>query len=170
MSCKCHGVSGSCSVKTCWRQLAPFHHTGAILKRKYQRAFRVTDNSAGGQSLVLRRQQSQTEINAHRPKKLQQSFEKHTKKTKKSRRKGEIRTRDLVYVRKSPNYCERGDYSAGTSDRKCESARACHVMCCGRGHNVRVQTVNKVCRCRVNWCCNVVCDICSEEVDVYTCK
>ncbi|EPY84964.1 protein Wnt-9a precursor [Camelus ferus] len=33
-TCKCHGVSGSCTVRTCWRQLAPFHEVGKRLKHK----------------------------------------------------------------------------------------------------------------------------------------
>ncbi|KAH9369655.1 hypothetical protein HPB48_007622 [Haemaphysalis longicornis] len=36
--CKCHGVSGSCSVKTCWRELAPFPEVALRLKRKYETA------------------------------------------------------------------------------------------------------------------------------------
>ncbi|KAG4065435.1 hypothetical protein HA402_002833 [Bradysia odoriphaga] len=38
--CKCHGVSGSCSMKTCWRKLADFNTTASLLKVKYHEAIR----------------------------------------------------------------------------------------------------------------------------------
>jgi hypothetical protein len=33
--CKCHGVSGSCTTKTCWKRLKPFKETAEILKGTY---------------------------------------------------------------------------------------------------------------------------------------
>jgi len=41
VQCKCHGVSGSCELKTCWRSLAPFRDVGNILKDKYNGAAEV---------------------------------------------------------------------------------------------------------------------------------
>lgn len=35
VKCRCHGLSGSCSLKTCWLALPDFRHIGAYLKRKY---------------------------------------------------------------------------------------------------------------------------------------
>lgn len=34
--CRCHGLSGSCSIKTCWLALPSFELIGAYLKRKYE--------------------------------------------------------------------------------------------------------------------------------------
>ncbi|OZC07488.1 wnt family protein [Onchocerca flexuosa] len=39
--CKCHGVSGSCNMKTCWMQLPTMRHMGAILLGKYHTAKRI---------------------------------------------------------------------------------------------------------------------------------
>ena len=41
-TCKCHGVSGSCSVRTCWHQLAAFSETAAQIKSKYEGAVQVS--------------------------------------------------------------------------------------------------------------------------------
>jgi len=41
VQCKCHGVSGSCEVRTCWRSVPPFHDVGTILKDKYNGATEV---------------------------------------------------------------------------------------------------------------------------------
>lgn len=42
VACKCHGLSGSCSLITCWQQLAPFREVGDLLKEKYDEAIEVT--------------------------------------------------------------------------------------------------------------------------------
>jgi wingless-type MMTV integration site family protein 8 len=39
-SCKCHGVSGSCTMQTCWIQLPPFRTVGQVLKRQYDNGVR----------------------------------------------------------------------------------------------------------------------------------
>lgn len=36
--CQCHGISGSCEVKTCWMRLSNFRDTASDLKEKYEKA------------------------------------------------------------------------------------------------------------------------------------
>lgn len=42
--CKCHGVSGSCSMKTCWKKMADFNATATLLRQKYNQAIRKAPN------------------------------------------------------------------------------------------------------------------------------
>lgn len=39
--CKCHGVSGSCAMKTCWKSLPPFRIIGDVLMKKYNKGRHV---------------------------------------------------------------------------------------------------------------------------------
>ncbi|XP_060518443.1 protein Wnt-4 [Cylas formicarius] len=39
--CKCHGISGSCSMKICWKRLKPFQEIAKSLKDEYHRALHV---------------------------------------------------------------------------------------------------------------------------------
>ena len=73
---RCHGVSGSCEMKTCWRRLAPCRNTSSLLKQKHQRAVRIAKKYA----TKLRRRGN----NSKRP---------------------PITSHDLVYLDKSPDYC-----------------------------------------------------------------
>lgn len=41
MHCRCHGVSGSCELKTCWKFMPTFNEIGNVLKQKYGKAVLV---------------------------------------------------------------------------------------------------------------------------------
>lgn len=43
MQCRCHGVSGSCELKTCWKTMPSFTEVGDTLKRKYRQAVQVSE-------------------------------------------------------------------------------------------------------------------------------
>lgn len=54
--CKCHGVSGSCAMKTCWKSLPPFRAVGDALMKRYNKARNVhTLTEKNGLSLILKR-------------------------------------------------------------------------------------------------------------------
>jgi len=74
--CKCHGVSGSCNVRTCWHQLPAFGEIGDRLKERYD-----------GASLVKFNRQGTALVAANR------RFKRPTHE-------------DLVFFESSPDYCE----------------------------------------------------------------
>ncbi|KAK3567731.1 hypothetical protein QTP86_024059 [Hemibagrus guttatus] len=146
-TCKCHGVSGSCTVQTCWRQLAPFHKIGMVLKQRYETALKVASatNQAKGEGEP-----------PHTP--------------PRTRAEPFSRTSDLLHIEDSPNFCQASMYSAGTAARKCHKDKNCDAICCGRGHNTQSRVLTRPCQCQVRWCCYVECKQCTQKEEVYTCK
>lgn len=146
IECKCHGVSGSCSMKTCWLKLPSFREVGDYLKEKYDEAIEVRYESRTSQ--------------------LRARHRRYAKPTRE----------DLVYIDDSPNYCApnaRLDV-LGTHGRQCNKNSngpdSCRVMCCGRGYYIEKSIREEKCKCKFQWCCSVKCETCITEVETYICK
>ncbi|XP_037334250.1 protein Wnt-7a [Pungitius pungitius] len=153
LECKCHGVSGSCTTKTCWTTLPKFRELGYILKEKYSHAVHVEPIKAS-------RNKRPRFLKIKKP----YSYRKPTDS-------------ELVYTDKSPNYCEADPVtgSLGTQGRVCNKTMmqhvgGCDLMCCGRGYNTHQYSRVWQCNCKFLWCCHVKCNTCSERTEVYTCK
>jgi wingless-type MMTV integration site family protein 6 len=143
--CKCHGLSGSCNLKTCWKKMADFSTVGDRLKDGFDGAIKVIGSNDGEELLP-----SGDTIKPHNSK-------------------------DLIYGEDSPNFCcaNRRAGSLGTSGRDCDpnsiGVGGCDILCCGRGYRKYQQTVKENCRCVFKWCCEVKCDICTVTKTIYKC-
>ncbi|CAD6192044.1 unnamed protein product [Caenorhabditis auriculariae] len=145
--CKCHGMSGSCEMKTCWDSLPTFREIGLQIKDKFDGAseVRVVDEEKKGQ-IVMKNSQ----------------FKRHT-------------NADLVYMAPSPDFCE-ADPSRGilgTRGRQCSLSQNaiddCQILCCGRGFEKKVELVDDMCNCKFHYCCRVDCTPCKKRTETYFC-
>lgn len=148
LKCRCHGISGSCAVRTCWKALPEFHTVGNSLKLKYENSVEISP--------------------AARPTEF--------RRREKRMRREPITELELVYVERSPNYCRHdpGRGIFGTKGRECRQTStgpdSCHSLCCGRGYNTQEIRYIEHCRCKFIWCCQVKCKTCETLVDKHTCK
>ncbi|CAM9869424.1 unnamed protein product, partial [Lampetra fluviatilis] len=145
VACKCHGVSGSCSLKTCWLQLADFRKVGDSLLRRYERAVAVRATRRG-------RLEPSGPNKAPPPAPPLAYLEASPDYCARNGSTG----------------------SLGTAGRLCERASTgpsgCELLCCGRGYDHYKATVVERCQCKFHWCCYVKCRKCSRTVDQYVCK
>ncbi|XP_076030628.1 protein Wnt-4-like [Oratosquilla oratoria] len=150
VQCKCHGMSGSCEMRTCWKAAPDFKKVGDILLSKYERAHPAASLLMGNAVSSYRR---------FRP----------------IRRRITVDS-PLLYVEKSPPFCERDDRLdfEGTKGRICNrtstDADSCVSLCCGRGYDLKRRKVVRKCNCRFKWCCKVTCQDCSREEWISVCK
>ena len=147
--CKCTGVSGSCTMRTCWKTVPEFKEVGTILMENYEYAI-----------LIRASNRNRGKIRPRKTKTVKQyEFQ-----------------RNLVYYEPSPSYCNRDDSKgiAGTKGRMCKvdslGSDNCDTLCCSRGYNRIHATIKRRCRCHFNWCCFVLCDECVEKAWVTICK
>ncbi|KAK9526031.1 hypothetical protein VZT92_016690 [Zoarces viviparus] len=143
--CRCHGVSGSCAVKTCWKTVAAFEHIGAYLKERYEHSVQVSDRS---RRKVRRKDQRRLPVDTHQL----IFFNKSPNYCLADRRRG----------------------VAGTRGRRCNRTSAgsdsCVLLCCGRGYNTHLVRHVQRCECKFVWCCYVHCRRCESMNDMHTCK
>uniref|UniRef100_A0A8C2E6L8 Protein Wnt n=1 Tax=Cyprinus carpio TaxID=7962 RepID=A0A8C2E6L8_CYPCA len=148
MKCKCHGVSGSCSVKTCWKGLQDINSISADLKSKYLSAIKVIPRQIGTRRQLVPREMEVRPVGEN----------------------------ELVYLVSSPDYCSQNakQGSFGTTDRQCNKtatgSESCGLMCCGRGYNAYTEVLVERCQCKYHWCCYVSCKTCHRTIERYVCK
>ncbi|XP_017865488.1 PREDICTED: protein Wnt-5 [Drosophila arizonae] len=145
ITCKCHGVSGSCSLITCWQQLSSIREIGDYLREKYEEATEVKLNKRGR----LQVKNSEFKVpTAHDLIYLDESPDW-------------CRTNRLLQW-------------SGTHGRVCNKSSSgldgCGILCCGRGYNTKNIIVRERCNCKFHWCCQVKCDVCTKVLEEHTCK
>ncbi|XP_046465391.1 protein Wnt-10b [Neodiprion pinetum] len=166
--CKCHGMSGSCELKTCWKAVPEFRIIGKTLKDRFRSAILVAQSNLGNITPLTRVRGSRRRRPEHR-----QKQRKHRGGRK---RKPKDLAKQLFYYQKSPNFCERDPAAdiPGTNGRRCNrtspSGDGCASLCCGRGYNVVRQRRTERCHCKFHWCCFVQCQNCTVEEWVTVCK
>ncbi|XP_058499607.1 protein Wnt-1 [Solea solea] len=153
--CKCHGMSGSCTVRTCWMRLPSFRTVGDFLKDRFDGASRVVYANKGSNRASHRAE----------PRHLEPDNPAHKSPS----------AMDLVYYEKSPNFCSYNGKTGtlGTSGRTCNSSSpgldGCELLCCGRGYKTRTETVTERCNCTFHWCCHVSCLNCTSTRTFHQC-
>ncbi|XP_037616948.1 protein Wnt-16 [Sebastes umbrosus] len=143
--CRCHGVSGSCAVKTCWKTVAAFERVGVYLKERYERSVQVSDRS---KRKMRRKEPRRLPVDMHQL----IFFNKSPNYCLEDRRRG----------------------IAGTRGRRCNrtstGSDSCILLCCGRGYNTHLVRHVQRCECKFIWCCYVRCRRCESMNDMHTCK
>lgn len=112
--CKCHGMSGSCQLKTCWKSAPDFRVVGRVLKQQYRRAILVDQSNLGNgpPMIVYRKPKKRKHVPNLRPPRRQP---REQQLAPVGNRLGGPTNRKLenalFYYQRSPNFCERDQIS-----------------------------------------------------------
>ncbi|XP_060518209.1 protein Wnt-1 [Cylas formicarius] len=182
--CKCHGMSGSCTVKTCWMRVPNFRVIGDILKDRFDGASHIAGSNVGtprNNKAHSNRLPKNPKLNALMTNSI------HTKRENRRKHKYGFQLKpfnpehmppgdkDLVYYEMSPGFCEKNPKLGiqGTHGRQCNDdsigVDGCDIMCCGRGYRTHEVVVVERCNCTFHWCCEVKCDVCRTKKTIHTC-
>ncbi|XP_056137854.1 protein Wnt-8a-like isoform X1 [Lampris incognitus] len=158
-ACKCHGVSGSCSIQTCWMQLSDFREVGNYLKIKHKQA----------KKLEMDKKRMRAGNSADNRGAIAYAF-------------GSIARTELIYLEDSPDYCTKNQSLGlhGTEGRECLQGdktvppwerRSCRRLCheCGLRVEEKRTVVVSSCNCKFHWCCTVKCERCAQVVTKHYC-
>ncbi|KAF7391339.1 hypothetical protein HZH66_009819 [Vespula vulgaris] len=141
LECKCHGVSGSCSVRTCWRGLGSSGPSvaGTRLLRRYATAAEVKPRSGGRLPPLY-----------HHDNLLYTT--KSPDYCLPDKKRGSLGTIGRQCNGSSTGY------------------EGCEYLCCGRGHVTRTEEILERCNCKYISCCYVKCKTCRRIVETYECN
>lgn len=102
--CKCHGMSGSCQLKTCWKSAPDFRVVGKVLKKLFRKAVLVDQSNMGnGSPLIISK-------GSHKRKSQSRNVGRLPRKTvRKHKKVGNLQKMEnsLFYYQRSPNFCDK---------------------------------------------------------------
>jgi len=164
VTCKCHGVSGSCSLVTCWQQLAPFRKVGDYLREKYDTSTMVKVTRRGRLRV---RNGRDTIPTANDLVYLGQSPDY----CQANATIGTLGTQGRTCTRFNEGK-KRQSRRGGSGGKKLEDDEegSCGVMCCNRGYETIIMSVKERCNCKFHWCCYVECQTCEKDIKLNVCK
>ncbi len=148
--CKCHGMSGTCQQKTCWRSTPQIGKVSESLKKLYDHAVKVRYDKTQKAFVRASNPGHQGKPSGHTGKSLH------------------FRNRALVYLEDSPDYCQPNLLTGhkGTLLRYCDpdNMSTCQHLCENCGYRTVKRLVLerncKKCRKQFKWCCSVSCGSC----------
>ncbi|KAH9501804.1 Ligand for members of the frizzled of seven transmembrane receptors [Dermatophagoides farinae] len=149
--CKCHGVSGSCSMQTCWMKVNEFREIGNYLKKAYRKAVKIENNSPWEQN-------NQPEVPTWKLMYLHDSPDYC---------KADMNSTFGSYTGTLGRHCSmRKDDDVTGEERK-----SCRRLCKQCGYRVRRERriITTTCNCRFEFCCQVHCQQCQREEFTYVC-
>ena len=147
--CKCHGLSGGCTLRKCTKTLPSLREVSSLLVvEKYNKARRVIPSRDSMNFIPY----DSSEV--------------------------AVKPGDLIYLDKSPDFCFRDISigSPGVTGLECDGhvrrgSNSCSSRCCDRGFiekEVEVE-VEHGC-CKFIWCCSIRCTKCTKKVTLHFCK
>nr|XP_037270620.1 protein Wnt-8a-like [Rhipicephalus microplus] len=145
-TCKCHGPSGTCTMRTCWMKLGEMSAIGRRLRKAYDRAHLVHSNRGAPKWPEVKKVlvYAVPSVNYCRAN----------------------RSLDI-----GGTYGRECSWRTGRGVSRTERD-SCYNLCQSCGHSVRkvpVITMHK-CNCQFHWCCTVKCDICYGNATKYICN
>lgn len=161
--CKCHGMSGSCNVKTCWRGLPnKFMEVGIKLLRLYNK------RSVNVQIAQV--------IRSGLPKHVDDSLVYISESSDYCNYNPKMGSFGTVgrYKMQQRFYFPISNVLYICFFRKCNTtttgADNCLTMCCGRGYTTQIIEQTERCQCKYHWCCYVNCQNCTSLVKKQICN
>ncbi|XP_039267863.1 protein Wnt-2b-A-like isoform X2 [Styela clava] len=144
-TCRCHGLTGTCTQNICWRSLPPMRKVGHELFQRYSTAVRVRIKKSRVQAAS---KSSRSKLSSRNLVYLKKAPSFCTKNLKKG--------------------------SFGTIGRWCNAtstnSEGCSHMCCNRGYKTESVLKSIKCNCKFHWCCNLTCETCEEMREESYCR
>ena len=167
LDCKCHGLTGACSIHTCTRFLpVEFSLIAKKIFELYKKALQVDLIYVGEakKELVI-------------------------KKKKQGEKEKKLKSNDMAYLLKSRDFCvpETKNKLPGTKGRVCgrkfighfktasfgntTAINVCDHLCCKRGYSTTTRNIPRLCRCKFDMkIMDVKCKTCSLRKEIYLCR
>ena len=175
-------------MQACWNNMERFSMITARLETKYKSAVRVSGANGGNDFIPMSRKsrkkrKGRSGWSARSGRSLSRKTHSNRAREKSGSRlrskrgysRKYLNSESIVYAARSRSFCAASPLygSLGTKGRQCRASSrglgSCKYLCCGRGYRSKTIIETRACNCRLNYCCVLDCDECSDNVTLHHC-